>query len=99
DGNQGDKGCGGYSGDAHCVMACTMLDFALQEGQSADITVMVMEEDGGTTRPWQEIIAIGLQNSGDGRAAAAGEVLGVVTRLGLWANDSDDFIGSFGLTV
>lgn len=71
----------------------------VHEGQTATYVVLVMEEDGGNTKTAQEILAAVLGTSKDPNIVAAGGILGTLTLLGLFAEDSDDYIGSFAVIV
>ncbi|WP_265595980.1 hypothetical protein [Verrucomicrobium sp. BvORR106] len=91
-----------YSGDAHGINDGVLLtlDGNLKDGESVEIQVIIMEEDGGNTKKLQEVGSQVLQQTGDPYAVATGVILGALTNLGFnILADTDDFIGSFGVKV
>jgi hypothetical protein len=88
------------SGDSHIIDNKSLFTGELSGGQSWDIVVVVMEEDGGNSAEWQKAIAEAAQSSGNPYAIAAGVILEVYTSLfGAIVNDTDDYIGSYSLHV
>ena len=96
DGDQGTKPYSGYSGDAHCVANGSLFN-DIRDGETWNFAVLVMEEDGGTSRDYQSLASQALKMIDHPIAQAAGHILGVLTKLGLFFNDTDDYIGSFGV--
>jgi hypothetical protein len=98
DGSQGSKPASGYDGDAHCI-SDGVLFADIRDGETWNFAVMIMEEDGGTTKDYQKFASEILKQVDDPYLKAGGVVLDLLTRLGLWATDTDDYIGSFGVQV
>lgn len=97
--NDGNQPTDNPRGDSHCITNKLLMQGDLAEGQSWDVSVTVMEEDGGTGKPAQEVAAALLAESGDPYAASAGTILGILTRLGFFYTDTDDWMGSFGVRI
>jgi hypothetical protein len=87
------------NGDAHCRTEKTLFNGELEPGQSWDLNVLFMEEDGGTSKPFQELAAAIATSSGNPYAVAGGTVLAGITKLGGWIKDSDDYVGNFGVHI
>ena len=98
DGDQGTKPASGYSGDAHCISDGALFS-DIRDGETWNFAVLIMEEDGGTTRTYQQIGSEVLKQIDNPYTQATGYVLGVLTKLGFFATDTDDYIGSFGVQV
>lgn len=98
DGDQGTKPASGYEGDAHCIDDGTLFS-DIRSGETWSFAILIMEEDGGTSKKYQELASRALALVDDPYARAAGTILGVLTKLGLFATDTDDYIGSFGVRV
>lgn len=68
----------------------------LKSGQSWELFVVIMEEDGGNSERWQKAIAAAALKSKNPYGVAAGAILSVYTSLfGSIVDDTDDVIGSF----
>lgn len=78
-----------------------LANVALAPGQTADITVMIFEEDGGMPGGWMQLAGAVLTASKEPKAVVAGTVLGILGSLANKFNvrDTDDYIGSFGVFV
>lgn len=98
DGDQGTKPASGYTGDAHCIAEGALFS-DIRDGETWNFAVLIMEEDGGTTRTYQQIGSEVLKQIDNPYTQAAGYVLGVLAKLGFFATDTDDYIGSFGVQV
>src|SRR5205085_10420111 len=97
--NDGNQPTDNPSGDSHMVTNKTLFQGELAPGQSWDVVFMIMEEDGGTTKTAQEAAAGILTQSKNPYAAAAGVLLAALTKIGFFVNDTDDYIGSFGVHI
>jgi hypothetical protein len=97
--NDGNQPTDNPNGDSHRITNKTIFVGDLTPGQSWDVLFMVMEEDGGTTKTVQEIGAGFLVESGNPYAIAGGVALGILTSLGLFIRDTDDYIGSFAVHI
>ena len=95
--NDGNQPSDNPNGDSHCITNRILCSVDILPGQSWDIIVLIMEEDGGTTKTAQEIGAAILDNTGNPAAIVVGEVLGILTELGVYREDTDDYIGSFAM--
>ena len=75
-----------------------MWERDLEPGEVVTLAISVMEEDGGTSATYTDMLAALLVESGEPDAMFAGTILGV---LGKYLNfkDSDDFIGSFVVRI
>ncbi len=95
--NDGSQPNDNSDGDSHCITNRILCSVDILPGQSWDIVVLIMEEDGGTTKTAQEIGAAILDNTGNPASIVVGEILGVLTALGVYREDTDDYIGSFAM--
>jgi hypothetical protein len=72
----------------------------LLDGESVAVDVLLMEEDGGTSKPWQELAAAVVGSSENPYAVAAASILEIATKLGFnFVNDDDDFLGAFSVVI
>jgi hypothetical protein len=98
--NDGDQPTDNPNGDAHCRTNKNLFTGEIPAGQSWDVVVLVMEEDGGTSAQWQRAASSAAIKSGNPYAIAAGSILAVYTSLfGAIINDTDDYIGSFAAHI
>jgi hypothetical protein len=98
--NDGDQPTDNPDGDAHCRTNKTLFTGEIGPGQSWDLTVLVMEEDGGNSAQWQRAASTAAIRSGNPFAVAGGAILAVYTELfGGIVNDTDDYIGSFAVHI
>jgi len=95
--NDGNQPNDNKNGDSHCITVRTLHGINISPGQSWDVNILIMEEDGGTTKTTQQVAALMLSNSGNGYAEAAGAVLDLLTKAGQIIKDTDDYIGSFAM--
>jgi hypothetical protein len=98
DGDQGRKPAAGYGGDAHCITDGVLFS-DIQEGEEWQFVVLMMEEDGGTTRDYQRLASQIGQQVPNPYVQGGAAVLNVLTNLGLFGSDSDDFMGSCKIFV
>ena len=70
--NDGDQPTDNPTGDSHCITNKTLLVTELSEGGTLDAAIMVMEEDGGSLKQFQEVAAQALLQSGNPYAVGAG---------------------------
>lgn len=75
-----------------------LVDMPLSPGQSARFVVAIMEEDGGTTQPWQEMAGQILGTIPTGITQALAGFLNTIGKF-LVFHDSDDYIGSFEIKI
>lgn len=101
--NDGDQPTNNYGGDSHCISdgfkIGHIFESYISSGETWNIDIIVMEEDGGTTKTAQEIGSALLIETGDPYAATAGEIISVLTGLGVYAKDKNDYVGSIALRV
>jgi hypothetical protein len=71
-----------------------LLNVGMFDGQVLDLVILMMEEDGGTSKPWVDIAS----TVASVVLPEASSVLGVITSF-LNFEDSDDFIGSFSMHI
>jgi hypothetical protein len=86
------------SGDSYRRMG-SWFTATVKPGESLDVVFLVMEEDGGNTQFAQKNVGAVLLQTGNPIAAGAGAILQGLASLGFYAEDTDDFIGSFGAHV
>jgi hypothetical protein len=72
-----------------------LWDGNLQDGQSVEIVVVVMEEDGGDPSLWLNIAGGILESTGNPYAIAAGAITDILATI--FTADTDDYIGSIGV--
>lgn len=97
--NDGDQPTDNPSGDAHCRTNKTLFSGDVSSGQTWELVIMFMEEDGGTTESYQKAAGTVLQQIDNPYAQGAGVVISTLTKIGFFATDTDDFLGSFGVRV
>jgi hypothetical protein len=97
--NDGDQSTDNPSGDSRKITGKSLFQGELGPGQSWDVVFMIMEEDGGTTKKAQQVAAGVLAKSENPFAVAAGALLSILTEIGFFIDDSDDYIGSFGVHI
>jgi hypothetical protein len=97
--NDGDQPWDNPNGDSRGITSKQLFVGDLPSGQSWSLGVMILEEDGGTTKDMQQIGAYLLKESGDPYGVTVGTLLSLLTKLGVWATDTDDYIGSFAVQV
>jgi hypothetical protein len=97
--NDGDQPTDNPRGDSHVITDKTLFTHTLADGQSWELVFLVMEEDGGTTATVQKLGALLLVNSRNPYLVAHGVLLGILTQLGFYKTDTDDYIGSFGVRI
>lgn len=98
DGDQGKKPAAGYGGDARCITDGVLFN-DIKEGEEWQFVVLMMEEDGGTSRDYQSLASQIAQQVPNPYVRGGGVVLDVLTNLGLWKTDTDDFMGSAKIFV
>lgn len=86
-------------GDSHCITMRNVCTVDIDDGETWDINIALCEEDGGTTKLYQEIASELLVEIGDPFAVGAGTLLGALTELGVNVRDSDDWMGMIGVRV
>ena len=99
DGNQGNDRDLSDGGDSHCLTNRFLATFNLPEGLSYNFTIMVCEEDGGTSAAYQQAAAELLKQSSDPYSLSASLILEVMNTFGIKITDTDDYMGIFGLSV
>jgi hypothetical protein len=87
------------SGDSHRVTNKQLVSVKLRPGQSVSLAFMIMEEDGGNSVTGQLAASAILVKIGNPYTVAAGGLLTALTKAGVFATDTDDYIGSFGAQV
>jgi hypothetical protein len=101
--NDGNQPNNNRSGDSHCIddgyFGKNIFKEIVYPGDRWEIAIFIVEEDGGTTATAQEVSSAILIKSGDPYAMAAGAIIGLITKFGIVAVDSNDYIGSIGATV
>lgn len=97
--NDGNQPTDNPSGDSHCITGKSLFSGDLAPGQSWNLSVTVMEEDGGTTKTAQQVVGALLIETGDPYAAAAGTIIGGLAKLGVFITDTDDWPGSIGVRI
>ncbi len=97
--NDGNQGTDNPTGDSHCISNRTLFHGELKPGETYFLNVSICEEDGGTTKKYQEIAAEIIKQSGDPYVATAGELISIITKLGGFFTDTDDWMGMFGVKV
>ncbi len=95
--NDGDQPTDNPDGDSHTITNRVLFVGELSPGQSYDLAVTIMEEDGGNTAKAQAALAAGLAKAGNPIAVAGGAVLGLITAAGIHVEDSDDVPGAFSV--
>lgn len=75
-------------------------EFTLNNNESIFFTIMMCEKDGGTSKPYQEILSSILYEIDDQIAKTSAVILDVLTRLGIeFFTDTDDLIGTTFIKV
>jgi hypothetical protein len=98
--NDGDQPTDNPSGDSHMITKKPLFAGELSAGQSWDVVVAIMEEDGGNSKQAQEAASDLLIASANPFAVTGGILLKAITNAGLkFINDTDDFIGSFAVHI
>lgn len=101
--NDSNQPTNNWTGDSHCISDGFrfehIFDNQISRGERWDVIIVVLEEDGGTTKTAQEIGGAILTETGDPIAVTVGQVLGALSKLGVYATDKDDYIGSIVLHV
>lgn len=86
--------------DSHVITNKPMFNGELPPGSTWDLSVIVMEEDGGNSKQIQQIGSAALLKSGNPYSVGAGAILKGLTELGFnIVSDTDDYIGSFGVSI
>lgn len=96
DGNQPDDN---LYGDSHCIRNRGMYNFQLEDGESYDFLVFVCEEDGGTSKDYQDLAQFILSQNSDPYSIAGSAILKAMKRFNINLQDTDDWMGVFGLTT
>lgn len=97
--NDGKQGTNNPSGDSHCIADKDLFTRSMQEGDQWDLLFLIMEEDGGSTKTAQDIATGILAQTGNPYAIGGAAVLQVLTQLGIYLDNTDDYIGSFGVQL
>ena len=97
--NDGDQGVDQSSGDSHEITNKVLVAGTLRQGESWSLNLTLMEEDGGESRGYQQQAAEMLRLCDDPYAQAGGKILDVLTRLGFFLVDSDDWMGMLGCKI
>lgn len=87
-------GCNRSTGDSHCIEDRSLGTFSTNGGRTWDVVVAFMEEDRGLGRHVEDILTEAIATSDGNFIVAALNVL-----LGLWKDDTDDFLGSVGAHI
>lgn len=87
------------TGDSHVIGDKTLFRGTLAPGESWNLAVAIMEEDGGNTLMSQALASEVLARTGNPFAIAAGALLGLLSSIGAYITDTDDYIGSFSVQV
>lgn len=97
--NDGDQPTDNPDGDSHCITNKTLFSEDIEPGQSWQVTVILAEEDGGTSADLQNTVGELASAVPDPFVSGAGAVLVALSELGLKIEDSDDYIGSFSVRI
>jgi len=97
--NDGDQPNDNSSGDSRCISNKTLFSGDLANGQTWWLNIVISEEDGGTSRSFQENAGNLLIATGNPYAATAGAILQGLSALGFNITDSDDWMGMVGVKV
>lgn len=97
--NDGNQPTDNPSGDSHRITNKSIFMSDVAPGESWDVVITILEEDGGSSQTTQQIGAAILASSGNPYAVAAGTLLTILTELGVYVHDTDDYIGSFSAHV
>jgi len=97
--NDGNQPTDNPTGDSHCLTNRAIFSNELKPGETYFLNVAVCEEDGGTTRLYQQIASQAMQKVPVPFVATAGQVLGALTTLGGFITDKDDWMGMFGVKI
>jgi len=97
--NDGGQPTDNPAGDSHCITRKTLFDAELGNGQSWQLSVLVMEEDGGSTIDYQKAVGGLATKIPNPIAAGAGAVLVALAGLGMGIQDTDDYPGSFVVNI
>jgi hypothetical protein len=89
----------GVGDSNHIIYNVDLLSGGVAKRQQVSAVIVVMEEDGGTSKPYQEMLAELLEQTDNPITTTAGYILELLTKFGLYAVDSDDYIGSFAMTM
>jgi len=97
--NDGSQQTDNPNGDSHIITNRLLFSSDLPIDQAWNLVFILMEEDGGTTVTPQQITSALLKNSGNPYLIAVGGILNILTSLGVYKKDTDDYIGSFGVCI
>jgi hypothetical protein len=97
--NDGDQPTDNPNGDSHTITNRPLFAGDLLPGQSYDLAVTVMEEDGANTARAQELLAAKLASTGNPFALAGAGIISLATALGIHVDDSDDVPGAFSVHI
>lgn len=97
--NDGDQPTDNSSGDSHCVTNKMFFQSVIEDGETWSFNIAFMEEDGGTSKDFQEKGAIILKQIDDPYAKGAGQIIETFNKLGIFIHDTDDWMGMAGVTV
>ena len=75
-----------------------LANIPLAPGQAAKLVVVLLEGGGGTSKPWQEIGAAVLATIPTNVTQAIGAFVSTISQFITFA-DSDDYLGSFEITI
>jgi hypothetical protein len=87
------------TGDARVITKKSLFIGELEPGQSWDLVVLVLEEDGESSLRAQQVAGEMLVSTGNPYAVAAGAVLTVLAKLQIGITDTDDYLGSFAVRI
>ena len=97
--NNGGQPWDNPSGDSGRITNKVLFQQDIQPGQTWEVVIFVMEEDGQTAATAQSVLAALLANTGNPYAIAAATLLSILTKLGIYLSNSDDYIGSFAAKI
>lgn len=88
----------GQNDHNHCVHNVVLVNRDIADGQSLELLISIMEEDGGTSGPYQQAFGDLLISTGNPYAIAAGTFISIMGKF-LPFHDSDDWIGTFAVRI
>lgn len=86
-------------GDSHCITNRDIVRFKVSDGNSFNFTIIVCEEDRGNSGQYQKAAEEILSKSDDPYAQSGAAILAVLNKFGIKINDTDDYMGMFGVSV
>jgi hypothetical protein len=95
--NDSDQPTDNCCGDSHIITDRKLGNYRFVGGQTLELSILLMEEDGGSTKQFQTVAAALSQKVPNPIVQGAGKIIGALTELGVYTTDTDDLIGSVNL--